>query len=439
MSTRYNYDAFGNSSYTGEYSDNLFKYCGEYEDPSLGGIYLRARIYNPSTGRFTTEDPARYGMNWYAYCGNNPIMFKDPTCKIIESDGNFDSYAQRALIYASRDYLYKKLTGDIAGANKKAKEAADFRNRQEVQSWLERIGDVQAQYFQDTLKLAFDKANNSGFKRGSDEYAMIVTFYALGNIEIWDNAQDEYVAQLMAYGISMASVLNGQCFTGDTLIKTSDGYKKIKDIKEGDSVLSENEETGEKGYKKVKNTFIREIETLVKVYVDGNVINTTKEHPFYVLDKGWVLAKNLKTGDLLRIADGTAKRVLEIKIDKLETPIKVYNFEVEDWHTYFVSETGVLVHNVCGSTITTNLGKKINIAPSKNHTTVTKNPGPYGNPNSSIDILGDNGNIKTRRWYDKNGHAYRDIDITNHGNPKQHFEWPHEHSWDWSSGKPIRK
>ena len=58
-----------------------FKYCGEYKDSSLGGIYLRARIYNPGTGRFATEDPARDGMNWYVYCGNNPVMFIDPTGK----------------------------------------------------------------------------------------------------------------------------------------------------------------------------------------------------------------------------------------------------------------------------------------------------------------------------------------------------------------------
>ncbi|WP_242825982.1 polymorphic toxin-type HINT domain-containing protein, partial [Clostridium tunisiense] len=30
-----------------------------------------------------------------------------------------------------------------------------------------------------------------------------------------------------------------------------------------------------------------------------------------------------------------------------DKPVKVYNFEVEDWHTYFVSEIGVLVHNKC--------------------------------------------------------------------------------------------
>lgn len=32
----------------------------------------------------------------------------------------------------------------------------------------------------------------------------------------------------------------------------------------------------------------------------------------------------------------------------LEAPLAVYNFEVEDWHTYFVSDSGVLVHNKCG-------------------------------------------------------------------------------------------
>jgi hypothetical protein len=35
----------------------------------------------------------------------------------------------------------------------------------------------------------------------------------------------------------------------------------------------------------------------------------------------------------------------EIKCEKLKTPIKVYNFEVEDFHTYFVSDLEVLVHN----------------------------------------------------------------------------------------------
>lgn len=40
---------------------------------------MNARWYDPQTGRFITEDPARDGVNWYAYCGNNPLNFTDPT------------------------------------------------------------------------------------------------------------------------------------------------------------------------------------------------------------------------------------------------------------------------------------------------------------------------------------------------------------------------
>ena len=57
---------------------NPYRYCGEYYDFESETIYLRARYYSPSHGRFTQVDTARDGLNWYAYCGNNPIAFVDP-------------------------------------------------------------------------------------------------------------------------------------------------------------------------------------------------------------------------------------------------------------------------------------------------------------------------------------------------------------------------
>lgn len=42
-------------------------------------IYLRGRYYDPEIRRFITEDPAKDGWNWYAYCENNPVMFVEPS------------------------------------------------------------------------------------------------------------------------------------------------------------------------------------------------------------------------------------------------------------------------------------------------------------------------------------------------------------------------
>jgi intein/homing endonuclease len=83
----------------------------------------------------------------------------------------------------------------------------------------------------------------------------------------------------------------------------------------------------------------------VDLYVDGEVISTTEEHPFWVPDKGWVEAGDLQVGDLLTTEDGI---IIDIDgIEQREGEFEVYNFEVEDFHTYFVSELEVLVHNAC--------------------------------------------------------------------------------------------
>ena len=77
----YKYDAFGNERKSVDTDPNPFRYCGEYYDLSSGEYYLRARTYDPRTGRFATEDPARSGNNWYGYCGDNPITNVDPSGK----------------------------------------------------------------------------------------------------------------------------------------------------------------------------------------------------------------------------------------------------------------------------------------------------------------------------------------------------------------------
>lgn len=53
--------------------------------------------------------------------------------------------------------------------------------------------------------------------------------------------------------------------------------------------------------------------------------------------------------------------------------------------------------------IKNNLGKEIEITSSEAHTKVNKNPGAFGEPNSSVDIFGSKGELTTRRFYDDTG------------------------------------
>jgi RHS repeat-associated protein len=79
----YTYDAFGSQPHaqlrsTYDLHDNPFQYAGEYRDPIWGGVYLRARWYNPDLPIFMSRDPAA-NLNRYGYAGGNPVMNVDPS------------------------------------------------------------------------------------------------------------------------------------------------------------------------------------------------------------------------------------------------------------------------------------------------------------------------------------------------------------------------
>lgn len=93
---------------------------------------------------------------------------------------------------------------------------------------------------------------------------------------------------------------------------------------------------------------MNETSELIHVCVNGEEIITTPGHPFYSPVKGWTVACKLRAGDILVLQSGKYVIVEKIQHEILESPVKVYNFEVEDFHTYYVGESAVLVHNVCG-------------------------------------------------------------------------------------------
>ncbi len=106
----YDYDAYGNQLSIETGDDNPFRYCGEYYDEETGLIYLRARYYDPTSGRFISEDShwnvdnmiygdnpdkdnpkpddsaIKQSGNIYAYCMNNPVNYIDRTGNIAIID-----------------------------------------------------------------------------------------------------------------------------------------------------------------------------------------------------------------------------------------------------------------------------------------------------------------------------------------------------------------
>ncbi len=79
-------DGFGNPiSSSGPFSGQL-GFAGGYgyqTDSDTGLMLLGNRYYDPSTGRFLTQDPAQDGNNWYDYCANDPLAWADPSGKFI--------------------------------------------------------------------------------------------------------------------------------------------------------------------------------------------------------------------------------------------------------------------------------------------------------------------------------------------------------------------
>lgn len=150
----------------------------------------------------------------------------------------------------------------------------------------------------------------------------------------------------------------GQCFVAGTLVLTEYGYKAIEDIELGDKVWSWCEETGEKVLNKVTTLFRNQTTDLVHLNIAGEEIITTKGHPFYVVDYGWKDACELQPNDKVVMYDDTIVTIDSIDIEYLDQEIKVYNFEVENAHTYYVTDKGILVHNDCISDELTRIANK---------------------------------------------------------------------------------
>ena len=190
------------------------------------------------------------------------------------------------------------------------------------------------------------------------------------------------------------------CFTGDTLILTEEGLKRIDSIQIGDKVMTS------KGYRKVTHLFTQGCRLVRVVRFDfGNFsieIQATPEHKFKT-KKGWKELQKLTTSDTIYLSKSLMERNITFIMEKghasnvvrpsLQTNIAkndfvvefvaksistlkeyeqpTYDIEVEDMHEFFAN--GILVHNCIDATRYVILEKVL---------------GDYGSGMQAADILG---------------------------------------------------
>jgi Pretoxin HINT domain/Novel toxin 21 len=143
----------------------------------------------------------------------------------------------------------------------------------------------------------------------------------------------------------------GVCFAPGTLVHTDRGAVPIEQLAPGDRVLSRDDRTGEEDYRPIAQTFVTPDQPLLAVALEDSrgeleTLEVTAPHPFQVEGRGWVAAGDLVPGDRVISSGGGRLRVASNQ-DSGRTST-VHNFEVEEFHTYFVGQGAAWVHNQQG-------------------------------------------------------------------------------------------
>jgi hypothetical protein len=144
-------------------------------------------------------------------------------------------------------------------------------------------------------------------------------------------------------------VLQKSCFAAGTPILTPEGAKAIETLKVGETVLSRPEHDPAAPVRIGMVDAVFKLSTPIwELQVGGHVIETTGEHPFFVVDHGWTTVNRLSAGDRL-LGRGAMPAIVE-RVERTDRTETVYNMRVEEDHTFFVGDPAwgfsVWVHNV---------------------------------------------------------------------------------------------
>ncbi len=223
--------------------------------------------------------------------------------------------------------------------------------------WMRvRVGDPTVQ--EDTLLTGQAAAYNLAHEQINEHVAVVLQETVGQNLgadpkawwEWWAMKNELYGPQekpvsymTRSYGAEPVQVVRyHSCFVPGTLVWTAGSPTPIEKIKVGEFVLSRNVDTGELAYKAVTGTTVGPKLPLVEINAGSESIRCTFGHLFWVCGTGWQMAKELKAGQWLHTLRGP------LLIDNIEKKgeASCHNLIVDDFNTYFVTDSALLVHDI---------------------------------------------------------------------------------------------
>ena len=489
--------------------ESPFGYTGEYTD-GTGDVFLRARYYNPSMGTFNSLDPFEgyvdlpMSINGYGYVHGNPTNLTDPSGMFAQflvgafggmAFGTILGFAQGTILYnmsvsgacgcekqqqatqmGQGEFVRQTtamglLFGTVVGALATVPAGGMFMTILNIVDKVDiatKIGTIVDDFFSDgdiddwciVAELAFDifteRLTNKLANSKPKQKRKINRDVDVPNNR--RNRQRDIPNQRRNGQGNPNQRRQGCSFSPDTIVATQDGDKPIAKIEIGDIVMGYSEVAGAVSFMHVTATHSEHHETTLDVTIDGELVHTTDEHPFFVIndDEGeWVKAKDLQVGDVIFNTMGK-DGIVEV-VEVIAEPQTMYNLSVQLVASYFVSDGQWLVHNVTDNDI---IGQMIRATQSSvdifvdNATQAGRvfyqhfyfqNPNPNRFPGGFINTTGVAPDA-VNKWYGRPseiGTYHWDIDVDSENNflrghsnaTSRHGRFRHLQIHDWNATK----